>query len=609
MATHPQPACAALDNLLFKSLPLNDKDSEEKSLRVKGDLPPWLHGALFRNGPGAWEPAGTESHGLQQNHLFDGYAIIHKFSIDGKANTVNMARRFIESRSLRAAKEGRMLREFGTDPCHSIFGRMKTLFHGVNGNEAFSDNTNVVVTALAGELVALTEVPLGYRLDAQTLATLGPFTGSPEQEPLAWNEVATIVSAHRLFHPTRKMHVTVATRFVPPLYFYDVVMVPEDRSPDEALYGPHIPQPGAAGTKASVSGKDSGTSGSVGSIHRCPVSHPAYQHSFALTEDFVIMTEHPMLFSVPSLLRTILGGAPITDMFPWQPSDGTFFRVVHLGTGEQVARIPAPTMFTFHHVNAFQRQSALSGDNDSTNDGRPPSGFAGAFCRRTARGAQGSDEAVRGVEIVLDLIAYDSPGVIHDFTMDNLRAGVYGGPNTKSCLRRFVLKLDAGTATEEPGMGFPVLPVISNSGEERLPPPVGKLGADVFLELPSIHPGRLGQAYRFAYAVRASSGCMMDGLLKLDMQGKTAAEWRLPGCLPSEPVFVPRPAAEGESAPEEDDGVVLSLVLDEARRTSFLLVLDARTFTESARCTFPEHAYAPMSFHGTYLRAQATSEA
>ena len=50
----------------------------------------------------------------------------------------------------------------------------------------------------------------------------------------------------------------------------------------------------------------------------------------------------------------------------------------------------------------------------------------------------------------------------------------------------------------------------------------------------------------------------------------------------------------------EDDGVALSVVLDTRRRRSFLLVLDARSFTEVARAEVPHHI--PFGFHGELFR-------
>ena len=65
------------------------------------------------------------------------------------------------------------------------------------------------------------------------------------------------------------------------------------------------------------------------------------------------------------------------------------------------------------------------------------------------------------------------------------------------------------------------------------------------------------------------------------------------GPNPGEPVFVPRPGAC-----REDDGVLLTLVLDAARGLSALVVLDATTLEERARAVAP-HA-VPAGFHGEF---------
>ena len=55
-------------------------------------------------------------------------------------------------------------------------------------------------------------------------------------------------------------------------------------------------------------------------------------------------------------------------------------------------------------------------------------------------------------------------------------------------------------------------------------------------------------------------------------------------------------------AQSEDDGVVLSLVAD-ADGSSFLLILDARSFEELARARLPHGI--PYGFHGAFIPAAA----
>ncbi len=84
-------------------------------------------------------------------------------------------------------------------------------------------------------------------------------------------------------------------------------------------------------------------------------------------------------------------------------------------------------------------------------------------------------------------------------------------------------------------------------------------------------------------------------MVKLDVESGETLRWQEDGCYPGEPVFVRRP-----DAVDEDDGVLLSLVLDAGAARSFLAVLDAATLEELARAEAP-HAI-PFGFHGQFFR-------
>ncbi|MEV0675641.1 carotenoid oxygenase family protein [Actinosynnema sp. NPDC050436] len=121
--------------------------------------------------------------------------------------------------------------------------------------------------------------------------------------------------------------------------------------------------------------------------------------------------------------------------------------------------------------------------------------------------------------------------------------------------------------------------------------------ADEAMELPRIsYRAHNGREYRCAYGVGAHGNARHDflnQLVKLDVRSGRTTTWHEPGRYPGEPVFVAAPDARAE-----DDGVVLSVVLDAAAGRSCLLVLDATTFTELARAEVP-HAI-PFGFHGQF---------
>lgn len=127
------------------------------------------------------------------------------------------------------------------------------------------------------------------------------------------------------------------------------------------------------------------------------------------------------------------------------------------------------------------------------------------------------------------------------------------------------------------------------------------------MELPSINPAYAWKKYRYAYAISISGdprSVVADQLLKIDVEhlqisSQNAAHdgsskfWKEDMCVPGEPIFVPNP-----DGTDEDDGVVLSVVLDGKSKRSMLLVLDARDMKELARAEMT--STFPLGFHGTF---------
>jgi carotenoid cleavage dioxygenase-like enzyme len=169
--------------------------------------------------------------------------------------------------------------------------------------------------------------------------------------------------------------------------------------------------------------------------------------------------------------------------------------------------------------------------------------------------------------IVVDLCAFPDAGIVRALYLDRLRSG------------------------QPVPMPLPTRIHVDPDGVSMAPL------SDEPLELPGIdYRNRNGRPYRYAYGAGAADpdgGNFLDQLCKLDVSSQKTWLWREPGHHPGEPVFVPAPDAGAE-----DDGVVLSVVLDAASARSYLLVLDATTFTELGRAEVP-HAI-PFGFHGRF---------
>jgi beta,beta-carotene 9',10'-dioxygenase len=180
----------------------------------------------------------------------------------------------------------------------------------------------------------------------------------------------------------------------------------------------------------------------------------------------------------------------------------------------------------------------------------------------------------RGSELVLDLVAYEDASIIDSLYVDRLRAAP-PPPSAYARPLRYRVSLD------EPQVR-----------EEEL--------SDVSLELPRIdYRERNGRPYRYVYGAGAhpdgDAPDFLDQLVKLDVDSGEAQAWFEPGSYPGEPVFVPSP----EPDRAEDDGVLLSVVLDGRDSRSYLLVLDAVSLSELGRARVPHHI--PFGFHGQYF--------
>ena len=86
-----------------------DSRTERKLDNVVGEIPPWIYGTLYRNGPAIYE-WGEEKY----NHFFDPTAILQGFRFD--KGRLHYTSRFIESMNYKVNLEDQQIRfpEIGT---------------------------------------------------------------------------------------------------------------------------------------------------------------------------------------------------------------------------------------------------------------------------------------------------------------------------------------------------------------------------------------------------------------------------------------------------------------------------------------------------------------
>ncbi|KAI8149736.1 retinal pigment epithelial membrane protein-domain-containing protein [Fennellomyces sp. T-0311] len=537
----------------------NTEDSNEiVDLEVNGQLPDWLVCEHFTVGPGTYDikyMRKMEIDGELQNvskyftfgHWFDGLPLVNRFDIHGQRNSISYRNRLTCHRLI-----GKIRDNHGYSPRHPA-GLFKTstnqtvLTKFIGGSGGGNKGGKADAEPCGARILA--NIPgLEGRLFCQNFANhvqeLDPFDMKPTRL-LTWNEI----------NPAFKGYSSCPNGI-------------HDRTTGE--YVNFTMDVGYQSTRYNFfSISDGNPRGAVIGSISAPTS---YVNSFAMTRSYIILVLFP--FSANGMKYS--WNESILDSFTFNSSQPTLFHVISRETGKQVARFRSPACFAFHHVNAFE--------DDSDN-------------------------------IYIDMICYPDDTIARQLTTESLRNPASMRPQRlgASEVRRYVLHTVTQTGSRQSGRtnngnsGLFGAFKRSSAGSDN-----GLSHADYHellqpsIELPQINPIYKMHNYTYLYGLGFSAsssiadGKIWDSIIKVNVNTRSVTgTWYEHGCYPSEAVFVPRPSTGPEDEVAEDDGVLLSIVMDSARATSFLLVLDAASLSVLAKAYLG--TLVPLSFaRGSY---------
>lgn len=267
---------------------------------VKGDLPPFLRGTLYRNGVGL-----MEQFGLRYGHLFeaDGAITALRFSNDG----VSVASRLVQSAGLLAERDaGRHLRSFSS----SWPERMRAVHTGT-----FKNTANTHVIPWQDRLFALMEGGKPTEIDADTLGTIGE------------TNLNGLIRGAFSAHPHR-----VASRNCTYNFGLDY-----GRKTKLRVYA--LPDEGSPSRIATIA-----------------LRQPVMMHDFIATENHLVFFVCPVKLVVWRMLLALPGFA---SMFRWAPELGTEVIVVPIDAPEQVQRFHVDPFHVFHFANAYEEDEEI----------------------------------------------------------------------------------------------------------------------------------------------------------------------------------------------------------------------------------------------------------
>lgn len=280
-------------------------------LEAEGEVPAWLRGTYYLNGPSHFPPA--DAHAPAYRHWLDGDGAVASLRFDG--GSVRFSHRFVNSRKRREEEQAgrRLYRAFGT----SFAGdRLK---RGIG----LESPVNVSAYRFGGQLLAFGEQGLPYALDAASLETLGEYDFGGRLNAIS------PLSAHPQF-----------TRDGQEMFNFGISF--SARQPSLTLYRFRA-------------------DGELVYRRRHPLPYPCSTHDFVLSERYAIFFISPHLLDVAAMMQ---GGESVDEALSWRPELGARLLVFERGGGGKAAELTLgggeqPCGYCLHMINAFERQDRL----------------------------------------------------------------------------------------------------------------------------------------------------------------------------------------------------------------------------------------------------------
>lgn len=273
------------------------------SLEVSGAIPEWLSGNLVINGSAKFQLPHQHI-----THWFFGAALLKSFKISSQK--ISYTNRFLHGQFYKKhVADEKPLSEFFGGSRTSLLSHLSEI---ISTPDPSYDNCNVSISSVNSKPVALTEVTNYVCFDSETLETLGHLNFQDEI-------LGQITTAHPQMDFKRGESYNFVTHFGSKSYytFYKIKNGTEVRIPVAVI----------------------------------PVQKPAYMHSFAMSENYLILIEPPMRAS-PLHMR--FSAELYFDRFKWDNSQGTRITIIDKNDGKIVRTVETEAFFMFHQICSFE---------------------------------------------------------------------------------------------------------------------------------------------------------------------------------------------------------------------------------------------------------------
>ncbi len=554
-------------------------------LEIYGTIPSYCAGTLYRTGPCKNKLKDTARGDFSLSHWFDGFSSVHRFEIAPSATSTNTngmkvtynSRTNVDILIEKIRSTGRYEQlTFGQkrDPCDGLFKKFKTAFTIPRGQDAEESNIGVTIAPDVPGMETVMGAPDYKRISTSLLDVPAPHgdPGTKENGSAEPKKTGRFKTLTAFTDSTGFKHLDPET--LEPLGVASQASLHPDLSgPFGAAHTNFDPVTGDAYnhnldfTFPNPTYRIFSTSRATGETEILATIKDvdaacAYLHSSFITENFFILAIWSSHMRAGGL--GVLWERNVLDAIqPFSPSKKTIWLVIDRKYGRGlVAKYESHAAFSFHNSNAWEEE-----------------------------GPDGT------VSLVLDCVEYANLDIIHKFYYKNFMgsspdAPAYNRDHKEGIESHYCrYRLSGVPITEE------IIAPIKMKEAEVLK----RYDAPLVGEFPTINHLYFTRPNKYLYTIPdTGKSTFMDSVTKIDLDtGHTKSFYRKHH-TPGEPIMVPNP--EGT---EEDDGVLLIVMLDGDKGSSYLAVVDCKTMEEVGRAEVGR--VVPYGFHGRHIRVSGQS--
>ncbi|KAK7070188.1 Beta,beta-carotene 9',10'-oxygenase, partial [Halocaridina rubra] len=441
-------------------------------------VPPWLRGSYILDGPGRMTYGASEF-----NHIFDGSALLQKFTI-GETG-ITFSSRFLKSYAYTSNLEHEQIvvSEFGTTGKSVTKSKLAKLGDKFAFDKMFSDNAPVGVVKFGGEYYCTTEAPFIHKIDPTTLETISKVDLHKElginshcPNPKTLPDGTTINILHGVGATGPK---------------YDIVAIPP--TPLEG--------------KSTVFAKPK----KIGSVDARWKLNPCHMHTFGLTENYVVLLEQPLTIDVKAMVANTIRDKPFIGGMEWMENKLVKIHLVNRETGKEVKlKVKCEAFFYMHIINCYERENHVIID---VNGYKKPELLYAFHVKNLREKASSLGNELDGGAVKRIVI----PLEVNDKVAPEMNLVMLAGTKAKANRQKdgsLILTPDNVT--------------------------------NFAYEIPSVNPSNIGKRYCYFYGSSGDMTGTTGKVGKVDMDAHETKEWFEDGLYAGVAYFVPRPGATAE---------------------------------------------------------------